>query len=719
MSGHIGQSLPMSQMPKAVLIVLAGALCLATWFVTGRYANQRADELISRELQTAQSSTDSISASISRQLTLTRGIPVVVALEPSLVQQMAARFGPNVKRSPLSMAEQGELWMADPQLGQRAETLQDIVNRMELSSLFVMNAAGDCVAEGHSGDGKGFTGANYSDRAYFLSAKQGGIGQQFAVGRVSNAYGLFYSAPIIADNQFVGAVATRIDLEKISRSISEKNFFITDENGVIVLAKDPDVLMQAVPGAKIFDVAHEDRMARYKRQAFATAELRMIEAKETVHLVHWGKAGFPHVLAAQNTSDNLLTVHVLKDLPALSNISTERMWWFSLTTVTGWVLLLAAGAAHHYRVLLRQREEQAKLLTQLQESNERSAALFNSTHEAVILLDGERSIDCNPEALRMFGASDKQTSLGLPPWSPIFTPLLQPDGTESELCAKRYGEQALRDGSSRFEYLYKRIDSGELFLVDCMLTAIQINGKTILQAVLRDITERNRFELELQSANQQLARRNEEQDRFLSMLSHELKTPLAVIRMSLNDDSPESRQRVERNIADINAIIERCLQTDRLQHGRIEVVTARCNLQALLDKTIADSQDPHRVTLTRRTPLPECETDLQLLGIILANLLDNALKYSTARSPIAIEALPDEHAGRPGIRIEVANTAGPAGLPDPEQLFSKYYRAPGAHAKTGSGLGLHLAAGIAHKLGGELRYAPQGDTVKFSLWIPL
>ena len=51
-------------------------------------------------------------------------------------------------------------------------------------------------------------------------------------------------------------------------------------------------------------------------------------------------------------------------------------------------------------------------------------------------------------------------------------------------------------------------------------------------------------------------------------------------------------------------------------------------------------------------------------------------------------------------------------------VFKKYYRAPGAHGKVGSGLGLHIAEGFARKLGGRLRYIARDDKVNFELWIP-
>jgi signal transduction histidine kinase len=302
-----------------------------------------------------------------------------------------------------------------------------------------------------------------------------------------------------------------------------------------------------------------------------------------------------------------------------------------------------------------------------------------------------------------------------------------------------YRNRSTVDGTER-QFVYQRIGTLPLAMVTAYsaadvqtrvvaqlrliaLAALSATGLIVMLALIVTLALRGQKALaklvaHLNALNTELNQRNEEQDRFLSMLSHELKTPLSVIRMSLYNDSPESRQRVERNIADINAIVERCLQSGRLQHDRIEIATAPCDVDALIQKIVADCHDPQRLVLTPSAPLPPCETDWQLLGIVIANLVDNALKYSPAGSPVTLEAQPAMRADQPGIRIEVSNTAGIAGLPDPEQVFRKYYRAPAAHAKTGSGLGLHLAEGFARKLGGELHYQPQDDTVKFDLWIP-
>jgi signal transduction histidine kinase len=68
-----------------------------------------------------------------------------------------------------------------------------------------------------------------------------------------------------------------------------------------------------------------------------------------------------------------------------------------------------------------------------------------------------------------------------------------------------------------------------------------------------------------------------------------------------------------------------------------------------------------------------------------------------------------------GLHLRVCNAVGPGGVPDAQQVFQKYYRAPQAHEMTGSGLGLHIAHAMARLLGGELRYLAADGQVCFEL----
>jgi signal transduction histidine kinase len=99
--------------------------------------------------------------------------------------------------------------------------------------------------------------------------------------------------------------------------------------------------------------------------------------------------------------------------------------------------------------------------------------------------------------------------------------------------------------------------------------------------------------------------------------------------------------------------------------------------------------------------------------------LDNAFKYSAEDQPITLRLSTEKKDHRALAILRITNAPGNAGLPDPERVFAKYYRAPRAHEKTGSGLGLYLIQNIAKAMGGDLVFIPQQDLVIFELRVPL
>ena len=216
-------------------------------------------------------------------------------------------------------------------------------------------------------------------------------------------------------------------------------------------------------------------------------------------------------------------------------------------------------------------------------------------------------------------------------------------------------------------------------------------------------------------------RRRNEQDNFMSMLSHELKTPLSVLRIALEQPtlSDSTRLYAQKSVRDLDAVIYRCLQVDRLHQKSLNVNIQFCQVCELLDDLKESTASPQRLQIDAAVDLPAIYTDPQLLSMVLNNLMDNALKYAKSGSQVDIGVHPYSHHGRAGILVSVSNVPGAAGMPDPRQVFKKYYRSSGAHSQTGSGLGLYLVRNVVRLLGGWVRYKPTDGIVQFEIWLPL
>ena len=225
-------------------------------------------------------------------------------------------------------------------------------------------------------------------------------------------------------------------------------------------------------------------------------------------------------------------------------------------------------------------------------------------------------------------------------------------------------------------------------------------------------------------SRQQLAieqQRRQDQTQLLSMLMHELKTPLAIIDMAVSTRTHDGRTAnyVGRAVNTIKGILDRCIQTDRLVEREFKLQRGTVHLSEQLTQWLQDRHETEQRIVTHIAPHLVLTSDLQCLQIMANNLVDNALRHGDPQAPVRVSLQAAESAdGRSGIVLVVRNQPGPSGRPDPEQIFAKYYRSSGAQRQSGTGLGLFLSHNLAAQLGGTLRYTPDSEHIQFELWLP-
>ena len=222
----------------------------------------------------------------------------------------------------------------------------------------------------------------------------------------------------------------------------------------------------------------------------------------------------------------------------------------------------------------------------------------------------------------------------------------------------------------------------------------------------------------------------EQQDAFLTILSHELKTPLTSLKMVMQ----LARRRVARGrvvedvtleqmelaVRRIERLVNDLLDSSRIERDDLPLSRERLDLVDLCQSAAAQQR-----AATGRTillALPEgsawASVDAEHITQVVTNLLANALKYSPAEQPVTLHLCIEAHRA-----VICISDNGPGIAPNVlPHLFERYYRAPGIEVQSGSGIGLGLGLFISREIverhGGQIwvESCPgQGSSFAFSL----
>lgn len=221
-------------------------------------------------------------------------------------------------------------------------------------------------------------------------------------------------------------------------------------------------------------------------------------------------------------------------------------------------------------------------------------------------------------------------------------------------------------------------------------------------------------------------------DRFLSIASHELRSPITSLRATTsllqldpNALTDEQRRtvllsRIQRQIDRLSTLVEKLLDTARLNAGELPLDYAEADLAALCHDAAEHARltDPeHRYVVEAPAPIPG-RWDAARIEQVLTNLLNNACRYSPPRSEIVVRArrLDDTHAA-----VDVVDQGPGVALDQQSRLFTPFYRgAAAARHKGGLGLGLYITSEIVRRHGGRVavRSTP-GQGATFTVELPL
>jgi PAS domain S-box-containing protein len=396
-----------------------------------------------------------------------------------------------------------------------------------------------------------------------------------------------------------------------------------------------------------------------------------------------------------------------------------------------------------------------KLYRSIESEQQQVKALFEHATEGIILTDDEGKILLlNPAAFSLFQYGQDE----LPGRS---IDVLIPQRFHHRHALDRQGfyrnpgHRTMGSGRD----LFARKKDGNEFPVEISLGYYHQQGKLFVIAFVVDITQRKQSEKELIYRQQQLERITEDvrslntgleskveqrtfilrealqeleksqeelnealskekelgeiKSRFVSMASHEFRTPLSTILSSANllsrytttEDQDKRDKHIKRTkdaVKHLNVLLEDFLSLGKLQEGKIKAEPTPFLLRDLLEEVAEEMQSlakEGQVIRCRHGGDSELVSDKRLVKNILINLLSNAIKFSGEGSPIELEAGPRPEGG---VYISVRDKGVGISHEDRQHLFSSFFRGANVVNIEGTGLGLHIVRRYLDLLHGSI-----------------
>ena len=246
-----------------------------------------------------------------------------------------------------------------------------------------------------------------------------------------------------------------------------------------------------------------------------------------------------------------------------------------------------------------------------------------------------------------------------------------------------------------------------------------------------EIKRRKEAEKKIKDALQKEKELSELKTKFLSLVSHEFKTPLSGILTSATlaekytkEEQQEKREKhlvtIRNKVHYLNNILNDFLSIERLDSGRGQYKFSNFGLKRLINEVVYNAnitlKDGQEIIYPKDIEDVELYMDEKILELILSNLLGNAIKYSPENTLIKFRVKFDEKL----IVFEVEDQG--RGIPEKDQkhIFERYFRAENALLDQGTGIGLNIAKTHLENLGGAIEFTSEENKgTRFTVKVPM
>ena len=296
---------------------------------------------------------------------------------------------------------------------------------------------------------------------------------------------------------------------------------------------------------------------------------------------------------------------------------------------------------------------------------------------------------------------------------------------------------------------------GSTFPLEVSLNHFQVGDQRFVMGLVSDVTQRRSVELELQRTNADLEERvdsrtaelrlaeksvrealeaekelNALKSRFVSMASHEFRTPLSTIMSSVDliarySDGPQ-RVKVERHVSkirgkvrELTTMLNDFLSLDKLEQGMVRCTASELDVVHLCIELVEElrnlTKSGQEIIYNHEGTERNVMQDRQMLAHLLSNLVSNAIKYSPENKRITLTTSVANRV----LQITVSDEGMGIPLEDQQHLFERFFRASNAFTVQGTGLGLNIVRKYLDLMGGTIHFTSEpGKGSVFTAQLP-
>lgn len=397
----------------------------------------------------------------------------------------------------------------------------------------------------------------------------------------------------------------------------------------------------------------------------------------------------------------------------------------------------------------------------------RFASIWNHVNEGILISDKSGKIVLvNPRCAALFGYSEEEMLT-------LDVEQLIPDAARSRHKQHRenYNEHPTNRSMGQNMTLFGLKKDASVFPIEISLSHYNSHGEMFVIAFIIDVTERLKYQEDLQVMNKQLLMLNENlerkvkertlvlqealndleksqtelregllkekelhemKSRFVTMASHEFRTPLTTILSSVSliskyikeEEQPQRDrhiQRIKNSVFSLTEILNDVLSLGKLDEGKVEVQLEEINLCEVLQSVVNDMDlilKPNQEIEVNCPKNQKVRADITLLQRVIVNLLSNAIKFSFDETNITVEVLCNKNLNE--VQVHISNQG--IGIPEAEQakLFDRFYRAHNAANVQGTGLGLSIVKRCLELMNASVSFTSiENSTTTFIIHLPL